>query len=85
MAVAPTSRSDPQRIGSTRQTVSEQTAMDPLMTIEEVAEYLRVSVLTVRWLRQEGRFCTAVKIGRRLSWERSALVAWVNAQREAAK
>ena len=27
-----------------------------LLTIAEVAERLRVSVMTVRWLRQEGRF-----------------------------
>jgi excisionase family DNA binding protein len=38
-----------------------------LLTIEEVAERLRVSVLTVRWLRQEGRFAPAIKVGRRLS------------------
>lgn len=37
-----------------------------LLTIEEVAERLRVSVLTVRWLRQEGRFAPAIKVGRRL-------------------
>jgi DNA-directed RNA polymerase specialized sigma24 family protein len=30
--------------------------MIDVLTIEEVAERLRVSVLTVRWLRQEGRF-----------------------------
>ncbi len=35
--------------------------MERLMTIDEVAEYLRVPVLTVRWLRQEGRFSPAVK------------------------
>ena len=52
-------------------------AMEPLMTIDEVAEYLRVPVLTIRWLRQEGRFRPAVKVGRRLTWERSAVVAWV--------
>ena len=34
--------------------------MEPLMTIEEVAEYLRVPVPTIRWLRQEGRFAPAV-------------------------
>ena len=39
-----------------------------LLTIEEVAERLRVSVLTVRWLRQEGRFAPAIKVGRRLVW-----------------
>lgn len=59
-------------------------AMEPLMTIDEVAEYLRVPVLTIRWLRQEGRFAPAVKVGRRLMWERCAVVAWVEQQREPA-
>jgi excisionase family DNA binding protein len=58
--------------------------MEPLLKIDEVAEYLRVPVLTIRWLRQEGRFAPAVKVGRRLAWERSAVVAWVAEQREAA-
>lgn len=58
--------------------------MEPLMTLDEVAEYLRVSVLTVRWLRQEGKFAPAVKVGRRLAWKRSAVVAWVTEQTEVA-
>jgi excisionase family DNA binding protein len=56
--------------------------MEPLMTIDEVAEYLRVPVLTIRWLRQEGRFAPAVKVGRRLDWAQSDVQAWVAAQRE---
>ena len=56
--------------------------MERLMTIDEVAEYLRVPVLTVRWLRQEGRFAPAVKVGRRLLWEESAVNSWVEANRE---
>ena len=43
--------------------------MEQLMTIDEVAEYLRVPVLTIRWLRQEGRFAPAIKVGRRLVWD----------------
>lgn len=58
--------------------------MEPLMTIDEVAEYLRVPVVTIRWLRQEGRFAPAVKVGRRLAWERSVVVAWVAQHREVA-
>ena len=42
-----------------------------LLTIEEVADRLRVSVLTVRWLRQEGRRqCGGLKVlfrGRRVA------------------
>ena len=56
--------------------------MERLMAIDEVAEYFRVPVETVRWLRQEGRFAPAVKVGRRLLWEECAIVAWANAQRE---
>ena len=58
--------------------------MEPLLTIEEVAEYLRAPVLTIRWLRQEGRFAPAVKVGRRLAWRRDDVIAWVEAQREVA-
>jgi excisionase family DNA binding protein len=54
------------------------------MTIDEVAEYLRVPVLTIRWLRQQGRFAPAVKVGRRLAWEEGAVVAWVESRREVA-
>ncbi|MEI7056388.1 helix-turn-helix domain-containing protein [Nocardioides sp. CCNWLW239] len=55
-----------------------------LLTIDEVAEYCRVTVLTVRWLRQEGRFAPAIKIGRRLVWDSADLDAWIDSQREAA-
>lgn len=58
--------------------------MEQLMTIDEVADYLRVPVLTIRWLRQEGRFAPAIKVGRRLAWERSAIEAWIDQQREVA-
>ena len=60
-------------------------AMMELLTIEEVAERLRVSVLTVRWLRQEGRFAPAIRVGRRLVWDARDVAAWLEAQREAPK
>lgn len=53
-----------------------------LLTIEEVAERLRVKVLTIRWLRQEGRFPPAIKVGRRLVWDAADLEAWLETQRE---
>lgn len=56
--------------------------MRELLTIEEVADRLRVKVLTVRWLRQEGRFPPAIKIGRRLVWDSADLERWIEAQRE---
>ena len=59
--------------------------MERLMTIDEVAEHLRVPVETVRWLRQEGRFAPAVRVGRRLVWQESAISAWAEAQSEQAQ
>lgn len=56
--------------------------MEELMTVDEVAEYLRVSTTTIRWLRVEGRFAPAVKVGRRLVWERSTIEEWVAHNRE---
>ena len=53
-----------------------------LLTIEEVAERLRVSVPTVRWLRQEGRFAPAIKVGRRLVWDARDIAAWLDSHRE---
>ena len=56
--------------------------MRELLTIEEVADRLRVKVLTIRWLRQEGRFPPAIKVGRRLVWDAADLEAWLETQRE---
>jgi excisionase family DNA binding protein len=58
--------------------------MIELLTIEEVAERLRVSALTVRWLRREGRFAPAIKVGRRLKWDARDVAAWLDAQCERA-
>ena len=52
-----------------------------LLTIEEVAERLRVSVLTVRWLRQEGRFAPAIKVGRHVRISEPALAEFIKASR----
>jgi excisionase family DNA binding protein len=61
---------------------TEGDGMIDLLTIEEVAERLRVSVLTVRWLRQEGQFVPAIKVGRRLVWDARDVAAWLESHRE---
>jgi excisionase family DNA binding protein len=58
--------------------------MIELLTIDEVAARLRVSVLTVRWLRQGGRFVPAIRVGRRLMWDARDIDAWLKSQRESA-
>jgi len=55
-----------------------------LLTIDEVAERIRVSVETIRWLRKEGRFAPAIKVGRKLTWDEADLAAWLKAQKETA-
>lgn len=55
-----------------------------LWTIDEVAEHLRIPVLTVRWLRQERRFAPAIRVGRRLVWARHDIEVWIAAQHEGA-
>jgi excisionase family DNA binding protein len=58
--------------------------MTQYMNIEDVAAYLRVPVLTIRWLRQEGRFAPAIKVGRRLVWNAEDVAAWAESHRERA-
>ena len=55
-----------------------------LLTIDEVAERTRVSIETIRWLRKEGRFAPAIKVGRKLTWDEGDLAAWLKAQKETA-
>ena len=56
--------------------------MQDLLNIEEVAESLRVPVPTIRWLRQEGRFAPAIKVGRRLVWAIEDVKVWAEVHRE---
>jgi len=56
--------------------------MRELLTVEETAERLRVSVPTVRWLRQEGKLPKAYKVGRRVLWDPQDLDAWLEDQRD---
>lgn len=57
---------------------------DSLLDLDETAAFFRVSPETVKYLRAQGRFAPAIKIGRRVLWLRGDLVAWRNRQREAA-
>jgi len=55
---------------------------DVLLNVDEAAAWLRVSPETVKYLRSQRRFAPAIKIGRRVMWLRSDLVAWRDLQRE---
>jgi excisionase family DNA binding protein len=62
--------------------VTEVGLMRELLTVEETAERLRVSVPTVRWLRQEDKLPKAYKVGRRVLWDPQDLDAWLEGQRD---
>ncbi len=58
--------------------------MAPMLSLEETAERLRISVNTVRYLRQQKRFAPAIKIGRLLFWDEADVEAWKQRQKEPA-
>lgn len=58
---------------------------DELMTTPEVAEMVRKSPETLRWLRHVGHGGPkSFKIGRRVLYKRSDVEAWIDEQYEAA-
>ena len=63
-----------------KQTAEQQT----LLTIKDAAERTRVPVEMIRWLRQQGRFAPAIKVGRRLVWDVADLDAWLSAEKRRA-
>ncbi len=56
--------------------------LDPLLTREELAEYLRVSPRQVDVLRQ--RLPTPLKVGRLPRWRTSDIAEWVRQQSDSA-
>lgn len=58
--------------------------MTQLLSVDEAAARLRISPCTLRYLRQEGRFAPALKVGRRLFWDEADLELWLENQKEPA-
>jgi excisionase family DNA binding protein len=53
---------------------------DPLLTLPEVAEYLRIPLSTLYQLRHQGKAPRGYRVGRRVIVARSELEAWLRAQ-----
>jgi excisionase family DNA binding protein len=51
-----------------------------VMTIEELAEYLRIPVRTAYYWRQSGDGPTPYRVGRFLRYRRDEVEAWLTAQ-----
>jgi excisionase family DNA binding protein len=61
--------------------------MSHLMTVEEVAEYLGLSVDTLYSYRSNGADLgpPAIRIGRRLRWRQTDVDAWIDERAEKAR
>ena len=55
---------------------------DEFLLLNEVATLTRQPVSTLRWLRHQNRGQAAVKLGRRLVYRRSAVLAWIRQQEQ---
>ncbi|MBD8869881.1 helix-turn-helix domain-containing protein [Nocardioides donggukensis] len=67
----------------TDHTTPEPERIDALMTIEEVAELLRMPLATVRYWRVLGTGPRGFILGRRLRYFRQDVLDWLDEQREA--
>lgn len=56
--------------------------IDPLLTIEEVAELLRMPVASLRYWRVLGTGPRGFIIGRRLRYLRADVLAWIEERRD---
>ena len=57
-------------------------ALEPLMSMEELAEYLGVPIATIYDWRVAGRGPCGVRVGRHVKFAQSDVVAWIAAHRE---
>lgn len=57
--------------------------LDPLLDVQELAEYLGVPVRTIYDWRQTGHGPRGFRVGRHLKFAVSDVAAWVEAQRDA--
>jgi excisionase family DNA binding protein len=52
-----------------------------LLTADEVAAWLKTTRRAVYLMSQRGQLPDAVRVGRRVLWDRAALVEWISKQR----
>ena len=57
--------------------------LEPLLSIEELADYLDVPVTTIRDWRTDGKGPCAIKVGGRVRFATSDVLTWLLRQREA--
>ena len=63
-------------------TLQPISGLDPLLSIEDLAEYLGVPVATIYDWRVDGKGPCGVRVGRHVKFTQSDVQAWIEAQRE---
>ena len=58
--------------------------MEALFTVEDWSRLLNKSPQAIYLMRHEGKLPPAIKIGRNVYWEPSAVQGWIDANREVA-
>ena len=61
---------------------STLSGLEPLLSIDELADYLHVPVTTIRDRRTDGKGPCAIKVGGRVRFATSDVLAWLVRQRE---
>lgn len=79
----PTSSADPAHLPGMEITTPPRSGLEPLLSIEELSEYLHEPVKTLYDWRLTGKGPRAVHVGRQLRFFVSDVHAWLTAQREA--
>ncbi|WP_447924963.1 helix-turn-helix domain-containing protein [Georgenia muralis] len=62
---------------------TQWSGLDPLLGVQDLAEYLGVPVRTIYDWRQTGHGPRGFRVGRHLKFAVSDIVTWVDAQRSA--
>lgn len=55
---------------------------DKVMTLPQVADYLQLSENTLRWMRHNGSGPLSFKLGRRVAYMESDVIAYLESQRK---
>lgn len=72
----------PAHLSGMKTTLQPASGLVPLMSIEDLAEFLGVPVATIYDWRVGGKGPCGVRVGRHVKFTQADVLAWIDAQRE---
>ena len=72
----------PAHLSGMKTTLQPAGGLVPLMSIEDLAEFLGVPVATIYDWRVDGKGPCGVRVGRHVKFTQADVLAWIDAQRE---